>query len=287
MKKILLFLFTITFIFSACRHNSGLTEISISDETAESAYTKMLIPELDHGRAVFFELPTKEYVLADCGDAKDYPKLCELIRAFDISFIDYIILTSEQPSSMGGIEKILSDFSVGEVCVSAHMKGTKAYHTITAFAGQNGTDVSLADEGTRIYDYDNVFIDVISSEKITTSAGAQTAMSIMLTHGSKKIFIEGPGDIVSENKTISGKSHELISDILVIPTEASEDIPGELFLQTVSPDYVLIPVYGGILPANSLHDRLDKQGITMLRTDNDGTLQFTFNGEDYVCKKER
>ncbi len=289
MKKTILLIMMLTLILTSCGQGTKPLDIELSDETSESTfkYTKMLIPDLEQGRAIFFELPTKEYVLADCGAAEDYPKLFELIRAFGINTIDYVILTSEASSSMGGIEKLLSDFKVGEVCVSTHMKNTQAYNTICSFAGQNNTEVSLADENTRIYDFGTVCIDVISSDPCTTDIGTLNAMTIMLTHGSKKILIEGPGDIVSENKMISAKSRELMSDILIVSNCGAGDTPSELFLQTVNPDCAVIPVHSGKHPSNPLLDRLDNRGVSLLRTDNDGTLQFILNGEDYVYKKER
>ena len=221
------------------------------------------VPELKNGRAVILELPTQEYILIDCGSSSDFSTLYEILRGLETDFIDAVVFTSDSLSCSGGLEKLIGNFKIGDIYISSKAVSGKRYAEINRIARQTKTNINLCDEGSRIYDFEDIFIDVVSSEKCTLPDGKYSVISLYLTHNDNAVFIQGDSD-------------------------CAEDITcGFKMAECISPFYAVIPMHSDREPSDKVMDTLDSFGINTYRTDQCGMVKFFSNGKDVKIKKER
>ena len=269
-------------------HNSYTTEeISMDYKTEKYGKMEIIIPELQKGRAVILKLPTDEFALVDCGSADDFSGIYEIMRSYDIEFIDFIILTSDSYATSGGVENFMSIFNVGDVYISTHSKGEKRYKEIVNASICCNTNVNLSDEGSRIYDFEGMCIDVVSSKKCTLPDGKYSVLSIYITHGDNAVFVQGDGDFAMETEITQTMDGTLKSDIYVVPNCASGDTCGWKMIETVSPFYAAIPMYNDIDASDKTIDTLLSYDINVLRTDKCGDVTFVSDGENIKFNRQR
>ena len=111
-----------------------------------------------------------------------------------------------------------------------------------------------------------------------------------LTYGNFSMLFTGDAE-KDEEKTILDSGANIKSDILKVGHHGSKTSSGQNFIKAVSPKLALISAgrgnsYG--LPHDVTLKTLQKAGIQILRTDQDGTITITTTGSgDYSVKKEK
>ena len=109
--------------------------------------------------------------------------------------------------------------------------------------------------------------------------------------GDVSFLLTGDIERDAENAILeSFDNDELQSDVLLVPHHGSQTSSQAEFLDAVSPDVAVIPVgltnpYGH--PHDEVMQRLRFRGITVHRTDLDGTVEMTTDGEHYTVTIDR
>ncbi len=290
MKKSIYVLSVITMslivIFVAVLRDTRITQKE-NLQYLEKENMTITVPELKNGRAVILELPTQEYILIDCGSSSDFSTLYEILRGLETDFIDAVVFTSDSLSCSGGLEKLIGNFKIGDIYISSKAVSGKRYAEINRIARQIKTNINLCDEGSRIYDFDDIFIDVVSSEKCTLPDGKYSVISLYLTHNDNAVFIQGDSDFAAETGITQTMAESIKSDIYIVPNCAEDITCGFKMAECISPFYAVIPMHSDREPSDKVMDTLDSFGINTYRTDQCGTVLFYSNGKDIKLKRER
>lgn len=283
MKKLIFILTAIIFLFG-CRDK----EIYVP-ENFETTSKNMIMSFSDHtyGKSLIIELPSGEILLIDCASSEDFPEVYGALRQMEAEKIDYIIITSDKPSTLGGLKKLSSNLDIGDIYVSQHMSNINDLKNVCKNNSNPSCSLYLITEGTRIYDKDGVSIDVIFSGMCEKENGGYPAVSLYISYNNISMLYEGDGDFVAEREFISTMGNLLDCDILVIPHRGTEYIPSDELLKVTSPEYALIQIYGDVYPIKNILDRLEEKGAEILRTDHDGTVTFVTDGKEVNIYKER
>ncbi|MEG3071086.1 MAG: MBL fold metallo-hydrolase [Candidatus Syntrophopropionicum ammoniitolerans] len=110
---------------------------------------------------------------------------------------------------------------------------------------------------------------------------------IRLTHGENSFLFTGDAEAVSENEMLE-KNHALKADVLKVGHHGSDTSTTASFLKAVSPRYAVISVGGNNTyghPSPAVVDRLSAAQIEIYRTDQDGTIFATSDGEKISVRK--
>ncbi len=283
MKK-LIFIFTAIIFLFGCRDK----EIYVP-ESFETTNKNMIMSFLDltYGKSLITELPSGEILLIDCGLSEDFPDLYGALRQMEAEKIDYVIITSDKQTTLGGLEKLSSNLDIGDIYVSQHMSNINELKNICKNNSNPSCCLYLITEGTRIYDKDGVSIDVIFSGICEKDKGGYPAVSLYISYNNISMLYEGDGDYIAEKEFVSTMDKLLKADILVIPHRGTEYIPSDELLEVTSPEYAVIQIYGDVYPMKSILDRLEENGAEILRTDHDGTVTFVTDGNVINIHKER
>ena len=287
MKKTLTLLMLILICLSGCSFNppelcsieAGIADEEIIDFTDMQIY----IPRLENGSSVIISLPTDELVLINCGSSEDFPVVYEKLRAMDIGIIDYVILTSTELYSRGGIEKIIQNFEVCNVYISDDAEDTDVFKSIKILCDKNDVMFSKVCAGSRIYDFGKACIDVIDSEKYFFG-NQVNSISLYVLLGNVAIFFEGECDITNQARMAAEMKDYLKADIYVISSYVASEDKSQYLIEAVNAKYAVIPVHSKYYPSLTVTDKLSNSEI--LRTDVNGDITFSIDNDTITYKTE-
>ncbi len=292
MKKIIVFLISLIFLLSSCVINRSSAPEDYTGETIQDdefisfGDFKLYVFKLPYGRAQMAYLPTGETILIDCGAGEDFSYLYEKLRKLEVNVIDSVILTSLDSNYAGGAGKIIENFEVCEVYVNESSKDSEEYEYIKSTAESNNVAVRLASEGTRIYDFDKVCVDVVSSDA-KSPLSQFPSLSLYIVCGGKSIFVEGEGSIEDEAKMATELKGSIKTDILITPMSENKETISMYFLKELSPKYTVICLKYDKYPPEKLTSVIKETVDTeILRTDINGDICFSSNGIDISLKTE-
>lgn len=292
MKKIIVFLIFAVFLLTACTINRTTAPedytgaIAVNDETISFMDFKLHIFKLPNGRAQMAYLPTGETILIDCGAEEDFSHLYEKLRNLEVNVIDSVILTSLGSNYAGGASKIIENFEVCEVYVNESTKDSEEYEYIKSTAESNNVAVRLASEGTRIYDFDKVCVDVVSTDA-KSPLSRFPSLSLYIVCGGKSIFVEGDASAEDEARMATELKGSLKADILITPMSENKETISMYFLKELSPKYTVICLKYDKYPPQRLINTIKKTVDTeILRTDINGDICFSTDGIKINLKTE-
>jgi competence protein ComEC len=112
---------------------------------------------------------------------------------------------------------------------------------------------------------------------------------IRLTWGERSFLFTGDAGTDSEKEMLD-RNYTLKSDVLKVAHHGSSTSTSEDFLTAVAPEYAVISVGKD----NDYHhphqvtlDKLDAAGVEVLRTDLNGAITFTSDGNNLIVKTEK
>lgn len=253
-----------------------------------AAYSlKVSYVDVGQGNASLIQYRGKN-VLVDTGDEKNYSKLKAYLKKLKIKTIDNMILTHYDSDHMGASDLLIEDYKVKKVSVSA-------------YENENKDTYQVRELKSAIAKYKVKKVKVKAGQKVTIKKGVQmkvlgpvekapdsneNSIVLRLVHGKKSFLFTGDIDSKVESKIY--KKYNVKSSVLLVAHHGSSYSSGMLFLKKVSPEYAVISVgkdnsYGH--PTGIVLNRLKSFAKKILRTDLNGTVQFTSNGKKLTMKK--
>jgi len=258
--------------------------INENEEYFKDTAMDVYIPELSKGKCIILKLPGEEWVLIDCGSSEDFPAVYESLRNLGVHIIDFIVFTSSKESSLGGTDKILSNFEVCRIYCSADMENTKEYDRLKLLSLQNDVILSLTDEGARLYDFDDVCIDVVCREKYSLGKEVNS-ISMYIIYGKRALFVKGECDIETEAKMAAELKNSIESDILIMSDVNMATAHSRYFIEEVNADFLAIPAYEVEAVGEEVGENCP--GAEILRTDLNGDIAFNISEKEVKVKIER
>lgn len=242
---------------------------------------------LDLGQAEceFIELPDGKCMLIDSGELDQGSRVVSYVRSCGYTYIDYFCITHPHSDHIGGAHTVLAEMPVGRVilnpmpanlvpdtyCYRSTLEAAqKRGKTIeTAYYGQN--DLSGSDYSIVIYTPDETFVNDDLN---------MYSLMIRISYGKTAYLFTGDAGIAEEENIISQHA-DLQADVLKVGHHGSNDATGYAFIAEVDPAYAVISVgkeNKNYLPHGKLLSILEGRGITVYRTDMDGTVIVSTDG---------
>lgn len=272
MKKIVGILLVLS-LLTGCTGRMANVEKSC-EETKEMEVHYL---DLEKGKCSFFKLPNGENMLIDAGISEDFPTIYEYLRNLEVNVIDYLIVSSNDETHLGGAKKIIQNFNVIEMFVSPRIQNSSLYKTTANEAVLNNCKIHIAEGGTEILNCDKLNISITSPIFETYENSADFALSAMISYGEVSFFSEGDCTQRSENDMVSAIGEYLDCNVVSLPNCGEGLTTSSDFLQKTTPEYAVIQVFGDRVPRQSMLDVLKTFSIYTLRTDVNGNIKITCN----------
>lgn len=278
-KKIILFIAALLFF---------LNIICWKEVFALTAKPYLMVDFLDVGQgdSFFIETPGMQHILIDGGpDSSVLKKLAEIMPFWDKE-IDLVILTHPDSDHLTGLIDVLQKYKVDNIVWTGIQRSGDTYQEwlkLLAQQQKNGAKIMIAESDEEIKAGD-VSIDILhpssSLQGQFFKEANDTCVVSRLLYGKNSFLFAA--DITSNvEQELADDKSDLQSDVLKVAHHGSKYSTSDIFLSAVKPKIAVISVgakntYG--FPTPEVLQRLQKFGIKVFRTDEDGDVKMITDG---------
>ena len=240
------------------------------------AQDNLLIDYIDVGQADSILIRNQDKVmLIDAGTNEAGETVVNYLKNLGIAQIDYVIGTHPHEDHIGGLDDVINNFDIGQVYMPKIQTTTKTFKDVLEAIENKNLTVTAPNKG------DKVVLGQATGEFMTDPILDEdnlnlSSLVLRLEFGNNSFLFMGDAEKENE-KTINWTK----TDVLKVGHHGSSTSTSENFLKQVQPQYAIIMVgkdntYG--LPTEETINRLKNIGSKIYRTDENGTIQLTSDG---------
>jgi competence protein ComEC len=256
---------------------------------------KITILDVGQGNSALIQTFEGKNILVDGGgffDASSFDTGRFIVAPFlwqkKIQTLDHVILTHPESDHLNGLIYILDNFDVGSLIKNEDQNNSETYLSLIKICKKKNirvwnplTQVVPLNLGTSKLIFYDSFKDLFKVNFNNNSLVFKVVYD--------KFSMLFPGDILRHReKNLSVNSDiNLSSDVLLSPHHGSSTSSTDLFLNKVQPKTIIISCgwhnpYG--FPHPGVLKRYEKMGVQIFRTDEDGAIFITSDGENYTTQ---
>ncbi len=249
------------------------------------AQEDLLIDYIDVGQADSILIRNQDKVmLIDAGTNEAGETVVNYLENLGITKIDYLIGTHPHEDHIGGLDDVINKFDIGQIYMPKIETTTKTFEDVLEAIENKNLTVTAPNKGDEIVlgQATGKFMTepILDKDNLNVSS-----LVFRLEFGNNSFLFMGDAEEENE-KTISWTK----TDVLKVGHHGSSTSSSEEFLKQVQPQYAIIMVgednsYG--LPTQETINKLNTIGSTIYRTDENGTIQLTSDGNTIKVKTSK
>jgi competence protein ComEC len=237
------------------------------------------------GDATLVRLPDGKYMLVDGGGraGDTFSRVGErlllpALRRLGVRRIDYLVLSHEHPDHLQGVLYLAACFEIGEFWESGIAFSLPEYLQLKWLLSARGIPVRTVNASLPPQQVGGAWIDPLWPPVAVPSAGREaneTSLVLRLRHGKSAVLLTGDIGVAAEGVLVACGA-PLESSLLKVAHHGSKYSSTDPFLAAVSPKAAVISAGHGNpfhLPAPVIVQRVQRRGIRLYRTDQDGTVE--------------
>lgn len=270
-------LICLSIIFTACSQQSS-NAINTSNKSNE-----LKVHYIDVGQGDSLLVQTKDKnILIDAGTRKSSDNLINYLKKQHIKKLDYVIATHPHEDHIGGMPKVIDEFEISNFYAPKKTANTKIFKDMILQLKKKNLKINVAKKGISLDLSNDSSLDFLAPVKDNYENTNDYSAVIKLTHGNTKFLFTGDAEKTSE-KDILNSNVDLSSNILKVGHHGSHSSSSKEFLDKVNPKMAIISCgknndYGH--PHKETMKELKKRNIEVYRTDIDGNILLTSDGEN-------
>ncbi len=247
--------------------------------------------DVGQGDAIFIQAPQGQKILVDGGPSPTI-LLAALGRRMPFwdRTIDLVVLTHPHDDHVSGLIPVLERYQVKAFLDGGQEHPTPTYTHCLELVKEKGIPYRLPRAGMQIRLGKTLQIEVLhpQNELLSDTRSDVNNNSIVLRLVYGRISFLLPGDVEEAAEAVLLSHPEnLASTVLKVPHHGSATSLNPRFLEAVRPQLAVIQVgadnkFGQ--PDPTTLARLEEQGVKVLRTDQNGTVEVVSDGERYWLK---
>ncbi len=264
--------------------------ITPSYVTAEG---EMEVHFLDVGNAdcIFIRQEDKT-LLIDAGERKNAAGIISYLRGHGVKRLDLVIATHPHADHIGAMSEIIETFPISTFIMSfmpdSATPTSSIYLSMLEALDTHGVQVDEAQPG-EVYELGTARLQILTPLFETKETNDMSVVS-RLTFGDRAFLFTGDAGKEVETELLSS-GYVLSADVLKLSHHGSNTGNSSSFLHRVAPRYGMITCGDGNSyghPHKEPLQRLNKLGVTYYRSDKNGTVVFTTDGDaiSVSCEEE-
>lgn len=226
------------------------------------------------------------YMLIDGGNTDSSSKMYTVLQEDDIRHLDIVVGTHADADHIGGLAGALNYATADVVLCSTTTNNTKAFENFKKYAEQNGNGIVVPEIGDKYY-LGSSLITILSVNAGNDSNNSSIVLK--LEYGDTSILFTGDAEKEAEQEMLDNGA-DLSADVLKVGHHGSAGSSSSEFLEEVDPEYAIISVgldnsYSH--PTEAALERLEEQDAEIYRTDLQGEITLTSDGENINISTEK
>lgn len=253
-------------------------EVQQEEVTLPSSNMKVTFLDVGQGNATLVEIDGK-FMLIDGGDREYSSFVVSYLKERGVQALDYLIVSHYDADHLNGIVGALNVFPVGTIIAPDYSMDTRVYRSFKSKVEELGiTPISPRVGDT--FSFMGATMEVVGPANYNHKDVNDNSIVIKLTNGKNSFLFTADAEGTSEGEMLA-QGVNLKADVCNVGHHGSTTSSTTEFLQAVNPTYGVISVgegnsYGH--PSQGALQRLQNQGITMFRTDEQGTIEALSDG---------
>lgn len=232
---------------------------------------------IDVGKADAIFITCDDYnILIDAGEDSQAKNVSAFLKRYNTDTLDLVVATHPDKDHIGGMEKIIQNFSVKNFWQPEISKDllpeTDSYENMIAALEEKKINLSFPAAGYREV-FGDLELTVLSPDKIYDSTN-NNSLVIRLDYFDRSFIFTGDAENEVEQDLIKHNPENIQADILKVSHHGSNNASCNEFLQLISPEYAVLSVGENTnnLPGKACIQRIEENGIELYRTDLQGTV---------------
>lgn len=245
--------------------------------------------DVGQGDASLIRTPGGKNYLVDCGPRSAGKKIMAYLQELGIRELDGVLISHSHMDHAGGLPHLLDRIPVRTILFSGYMHTTKFNLKLLEKIKGKDIEVRALKAGDQFELDQEIMVRVLHPPGEWDPAGLNVndySVVIRLSYKEVDFLFTGDAEHPSERQILK-TAHELQSEFLKVGHHGSNTATGEDFLARVAPLFAVISC-GARNQFNHPHapalKRLGDQGVTILRTDENGTVMAFTNGIKIMIK---
>ena len=234
--------------------------------------------DVGQGDSIFIKVGDCD-ILIDGGVAAQGTTVSKYLKNQGVDDVELMINTHPDADHCGGLTQVLKDFKVEEVWAPSRTATSATYKNFAAAVKSEGLTAKKPTVGT-IFTYEYLTITVLYNGDGASNSN-DSSIVVMVQYASFRFLMTGDISSTIENQLASNSNISLKCDVLKVAHHGSKYSSSSTCLKATGAKYGVICVgdndYGH--PTSTALNNLKSAGISIYRTDTNGDIVFSTNGE--------
>ena len=228
-------------------------------------------------------------ILIDAGETEMGDRVVADLQKLGVTRIDLLVATHSHSDHIGGMQNVLAAFPVGQVLDAGVPSSSSIYEHFLTGIDKKGIPYRVAEQGQTIDLDPSIRILVLSPVKERPDDDPNTnSVVLRISYGTINFLFTGDMGGTAEEALVK-TGYPLDAQILKVGHHGSQYSTSAAFLARVHPEVAVIEVgkdnpYGH--PHQPTLKELADAGVTVYRTDRDGTVRVRSDGTSYSVTTE-
>ena len=271
-------------ILALCLLLSGCIEVQIIPAETGLSENGLTVQFIDVGQADCALLQCDgAFMLIDGGNRDDSQLVVSFLEQQGVKELDAVVCTHAHEDHVGGLPAVLAVYPTKAVYAPTKTYSSNIFDKFVYYTDQQGLDITIPAPGDR-FSLGQAEVTVLGPVKSYPETN-DTSIVLQVQYGATTFLFTGDMESEAENDMLDywdGKV-DWKTDVLKVGHHCSNSSTSYRFLNEISPEYGVISLgkdnsYGH--PHKEPMSRLNQAGVTILRTDELGTIQAVSDGEE-------
>lgn len=245
--------------------------------------------DVGQGDAMYIRTPGKKHYLVDTGTRSARKQIIPYLQYLDVKKLDGVILTHSHLDHIGSLYYLADAFPIGRVYYSGHIHAGGHNRKTVKRLQEKKVKMKRVRAGDSFELEEGITVQVLHPPADWSGEVQDPnnmSVVVRLSFGEIDFLLTGDAEKRSEKAILASKL-ELKSEFLKVGHHGSETSSMENFIDTVEPLYAIISCGEGNKfnhPHKTTMDKLRTRDITILRTDQNGTVGVYTDGKRVMIK---
>ena len=283
--------FTMVFLAGCSKNAAKSAEQGQVAQSQQNSQLTVKVLDIGQGDAILIRV-AGQTVLVDTGDIENRDKMVSYIKKEGITTIDKVIITHPHADHLGGMPGILENFKVGQIYDSGKTGTTALYRQYLSIVNKKNIPFTIGTPGSEIIIANDIKLKIFAPDKSLLAENEINNSSIVakLIYNKFSMLLTGDAEKESEGLMLKKYAGELKSNILKSGHHGSNTSSTTEFLKAVGAETVVISLAAGNdyhHPHPSTLKKYEQAKLKVYRTDLNGTVTITSDGNTYTVTKEK
>jgi len=252
----------------------------------EATYEGLEVYFIDVGQAdcILIRIDGEDDILIDGGNNGDGEDLADYLKYIGVNELSAVIATHPHEDHIGATDVVMSEITTDMVYMpyinEEDIPTTKTYKDFLLSIEDNDIVAVEAKNNMMVYDSATCQIQIISPDEVEPGDLNDYSIVTKLTYGNNSFIFTGDASSTINQYIMDNYSGDFLDvDVLKSGHHGSRTSNTKEWIKALSPEYAVIMCESGNSYGHPHKEAINAlEGVTLYRTDTDGTIKMTSDG---------